>query len=91
MDANTHELIFKEEVFRIVGAALNVCNNMGCGFLEAVYQEALEIEFNDEQIPFESQKPIELKYKSRILDKKYIADFLCFNSVIVEIKAKKNN
>jgi GxxExxY protein len=60
MNANTREnnnkLLFKDEVFKIVGAAFEVSNTLGCGFLEAVYQEALEIEFYDNRIPFESQK-----------------------------------
>ena len=80
-------MIFKDEVYRIVGAAIEVSNNMGCGFLEAVYQEALGMEFHDSGIPFEAQKPITIRYKNRILDKKYIADFICFGQIIVEIKA----
>ncbi len=60
---------------------------MGCGFLEPVYQEALEREFMSQEIPFESQPYIEIKYKGKALDKKYQPDFICFNEVIVEIKA----
>ena len=92
MDANKRqyeELIFKNEVFRIIGAAMNVSNELGAGFLEAVYQEALEMEFADNQIPFESQKKIEISYKNKTLKKKYIADFLCHGSIIIEIKAIK--
>jgi GxxExxY protein len=81
------ELLFKNEVYQIIGAAIEVSNNLGGGFLEAVYQEALELEFLDSRIPFESQKEIQIKYKKRILKKKYIADFLCFGELIVEIKA----
>lgn len=87
MDNNIKDLLFKDESYQIVGAALEVSNNLGCGFLEAVYQEALEIEFSDSKIPFESQKQIQIKYKDRILKKKYIADFICFDQIIVEIKA----
>jgi GxxExxY protein len=94
MDANKREyqevLIFKDEVYRIVGAAIKVSNNLGCGFLEAVYQEVLGIEFHDNNIPFEAQKRIAITYKDRILTKEYIADFLCFERIIVEIKAIKN-
>ncbi len=91
MNANIREcngeLILKDEVYRIVGAAIEVSNNLGCGFLEAVYQEVLGMEFHDSGIPFEAQKPITIRYKNRILDKKYIADFICFGQIIVEIKA----
>ncbi len=94
MDANEREygqgLIFRDEVYRIVGAAINVSNHLGCGFLEAVYQEALEIEFSDCDIPFESQKRIAITYKNRPLKKEYVADFLCFGQIIVEIKAIQN-
>ena len=93
MNANTREnnnrLLFKDEVYKIVGAAFEVSNTFGCGFLEAVYQEALEIEFYDNHIPFESQKKIKISYKGNILAKEYIADFVCCDSIIVEIKAIK--
>jgi len=83
------ELILKDEAFRIVGAAMSVSNELGCGFLEAVYQEALEIEFEECNVPFESQKRINIAYKNRMLKKEYFADFLCFGQIIVEIKAIK--
>ena len=89
MDANGRELIFKNEVYRIVGAAITVSNELGCGFLEAVYQEALAIEFQENGIPFESQRQITIHYKRKVLRKEYIADFLCYGSIIVEIKAIK--
>ena len=83
------DLIYKDEVYRIIGAALNVAHELGCGFLEAVYQEALEIELAQNGIPFESQKKINISYKGKVLSKEYIADFVCFNNIIVEIKAIK--
>jgi GxxExxY protein len=88
---NEHEygLIFKDEVFHIIGAAINVANILGCGFLEAIYQEALEIEFASNNIPFESQKKINISYKGKVLNKEYVADFICFDNIIVEIKAIK--
>lgn len=93
MNANDREcksnLLFKDEVYNIVGAAFNVCNTLGCGFLEAVYQEALEIEFHDNNILFESQKRISISYNGNVLNKEYIADFLCYGNIIVEIKAIK--
>ncbi len=82
-------LIYKDEVYGIVGAAMNVSNTLGSGFLEAVYQEALEIEFQDNGIPFEAQKRIKITYKNKTLNKDYVADFLCFDNIIVEIKAIK--
>ncbi|MBN2011238.1 GxxExxY protein [candidate division KSB1 bacterium] len=84
-----NELLFKEESFRIIGAAMEVSNVLGSGFLEAVYQEALEYELGDLDIPFEAQKPIQIRYKKRILKKTYCPDFLCYGKIIVEIKAIK--
>ena len=81
------ELLYKEEVFRIVGAAIEVHRELGCGFLEAVYQEALEIELMDNQIAFQSQPELNIKYKDRVLQKKYNPDLICFQEIIVEIKA----
>lgn len=89
MDVNERELILKEEVYQIVGAAMEVSNQLGCGFLEAVYQEALEIELSERRIPNVPQKSIRISYKGRTLKKEYIADFLCHDQIIVEIKAIK--
>jgi GxxExxY protein len=83
------EIIFMDEVYHIIGCAINVSNVLGCGFLEAVYQEALEIEFVENKIPFQAQKKINIFYKDRCLSKEYIADFLCFDKIIIEIKAIK--
>lgn len=81
------ELLYKEEVYVIVGAAMEVYNELGCGFLEPVYQEALEIELPLRGIPFEPQKELPISYKGRRLQKTYVADFIAFEKVIVEIKA----
>jgi GxxExxY protein len=81
------ELIYKDEVFAIVGAAMEVHRVLGSGFLEAVYQEAMEIEVLSKGIPFESQKIIQIQYKQHILKKEYIADMICFDKIIVEFKA----
>jgi GxxExxY protein len=70
-----------------VGAAMEVSNQLGRGFLEAVYQEALEIELDARLIPHVPQKRIEISYKGRVLNKEYIADFLCYDQIVVEIKA----
>jgi GxxExxY protein len=71
----------------IIGAAMEVHRTLGAGFLEAVYQEALELEFCSGSIPFKAQHPLPIHYKGKILKTPYRADFLCFDSVIVEIKA----
>ena len=89
MDANERELILKDEVYQIVGAAMEVFNQLGCGFLEAVYQEAFEIELDERRISHVPQKRIEISYKGRVLNKDYIADFLCNDQIVVELKAIK--
>ncbi len=66
---------------------MNVHKELGPGFLEAVYQESLAIEFLDQGVPFEKEKEIRIFYKDKILDKCYKADFLCFDKIIVELKA----
>ncbi|MHB1455760.1 MAG: GxxExxY protein [Armatimonadota bacterium] len=83
------ELILKDEVYQIVGAAMEVANQLGSGFLEAVYQEAMEIELLNRGIPYISQKRIDIYYKGILLNKEYIADLLCHDCIIVEIKAIK--
>ena len=80
-------LIHKEEVFNIIGAAMEVHRELGPGFLEAVYQEALEIELEKRSIPYLAQEHLLISYKGIELKKEYIADFVCFNNIIVEIKA----
>ena len=80
-------LIYKTESYKIIGACMNVHKELGCGFLEAVYQEALAIEFKQQNIPFEQEKKLQLYYKGNLLQKQYRADFICFNEIIVETKA----
>lgn len=81
------ELLAKDEVYNIVGAAMEVYNEKGVGFLEAVYQECLEIELGIRGIPFAPQKELPVYYKGRLLKKTYQADFVCYEKIIVEIKA----
>ena len=80
-------LLLKDEVYAIVGAAIEVHRELGPGFLEEVYQEALELEMSTRAIPFEAQKQLAIHYKGQTLKKVYFADLLCYNKVIVEIKA----
>ena len=81
------ELVFRNETYQIIGAAMEVHKVLGPGFLEAVYHEAMEIELTARKIPFESHKALKIPYKNHILKKPYEADFLVFNEIIVEIKA----
>jgi len=81
------ELLLKDEVYAIVGAAMQVKDFLGSGYLEAVYQEAMGIELDAAAIPYESQRPLRIRYKDRFLQKEYIADFVCYGRVVVEIKA----
>ena len=81
------EIFLKDEVYQVVGAAIEVHRELGGGFLEAVYQEAFEIELVSRDVLYKSQAPLKIKYKDRYLEKGYIADLICYDSVIVEIKA----
>ena len=80
-------MIRDEKTYKIIGAAMEVHRELGCGFLEPVYQEALAIEFKLQGLPFEQQQLIEIMYKGRPMEKKYQPDFVCFDDIIVEIKA----
>jgi GxxExxY protein len=81
------ELLFKDEVYKIVGAAIEVHRELGSGFLEPVYQEAMEIELGSLTLPYEAQKVLQIFYKGRRLKREYIADFVCYHQIIVELKA----
>jgi GxxExxY protein len=76
-----------EKTYKILGACFTVANTLGHGFLENVYQEALAIEFNATGIPYEKEKSIDIHYKDQKLKCSYIADFICYDSIIVELKA----
>lgn len=80
------ELLFKDEVYAIVGAAIEVHREMKNGFLEAIYQEALQIELSDRNIPHVALSPINVYYKGQALKKFYVADFVCYGRILVEIK-----
>lgn len=82
------ELIFKDDVYAIMGAAMEVHRELGSGFLESVNQEALEMELSRRQIPFESQQTVKIIYKGAVLRKEFIADLICFEKILVELKAQ---
>ena len=84
---NNAEIVFKDESYRIIGSCITVFNKLGSGFLESVYQEALEIQFKKDKIPFEKEKRLHIKFDDIQLDKFFKADYVCFDSIIVELKA----
>ena len=78
---------FKDECYQVIGCCMEVHKALGAGFLEPVYQEALALELYEAEIPFVREKVLDVYYKGKLLEKKYVADFICFNEVIVELKA----
>ena len=76
-----------QRTYKIIGCAMDVHKELGCGFLEAVYQEALGKEFAYQAIPFKPQPIIQIAYKGKLLDKTYQPDFICYSEIILEIKA----
>jgi GxxExxY protein len=81
------DFLYKEECYKILGCAMEVHNELGPGFSEAVYQEALSIELASSLINHEKEKIIDISYKGEIMAKKYIADFVCNEEIILELKA----
>ena len=80
-------LFYRDESYKIRGALFAVHNELGCGFLERVYQDALEVEFRMRNIPYEREKLIHVMYKGQPLGEPYRADFVCYGKVIVELKS----
>ena len=83
------DILYKDESYRIMGACFEVYKVKGSGFLEPVYQECLEIELELLGIPFKAQSELQLHYKGRVLKSKYIPDFICYEKIIIELKAVK--
>jgi GxxExxY protein len=91
MHPETHEkVLYKQESFNIQGAVFEVYKEMGSGFLENVYQECLEREFIARKIPFQAQRDISVRYKGVPLKQFYKADFICYESIVLELKAVKD-
>jgi GxxExxY protein len=80
------ELIYRDEAYAVIGAAMEVYYTLGIGFTEPVYHSAMAVELERRHIPFESERKLQLFYKNIRLDKKYFADFVCFDQIIVELK-----
>ncbi len=80
-------IIYPEESYRIIGCMMRVHRELGCGFLEKVYQEALEREFTTEGIPFQREVNLQIFYRGVPLRQEYIADFVCYGKILVELKA----
>ena len=83
------DLLHEDETFAIQGAVFEVNRHMGAGFLEAVYQECLAMEFKARAIPFVASPPLALAYKGLLLRQRYQPDFVCFDKIIVELKATR--
>ena len=79
-------IILKQESYTLMGICMEVHNQLGAGFLEIVYKDALEYEFRRAGIPFEREKMYEVRYKDVILPHKFYADFVVFDSIILEVK-----
>ena len=91
MNHEKHEkdILYREECYAIQGAAFEVYREMGCGFLEAVYQECMKRELTSRNIPFIVQQQLKLVYKSEPLKQVYVPDMICYEKIIVELKAVK--
>ena len=81
------DVLFKNECYKIMGACFEVYKEKGCGFVEPVYQECLSLELSMQGIPFAEQVELPIKYKGQTLKQTYKPDFVCFDKIIVEIKA----
>jgi len=80
-------LLFEKETHQVIGACMQVHQKLGCGFLESVYQEALEKEFHNQHIPYIRHQRLHIMFDGNPLDKFFVADFVCYNSIILEIKS----
>ena len=81
------DVLYKDECYKIMGACFEVYKEKGCGFVEPVYQECLSIELTMQGIPFVEQVELTLEYKGQTLNQTYKPDFICFEKIILEIKA----
>ena len=84
---SVEQIIYKLEAYKIIGSCMEVYNTLGYGFLEVVYKDAMEIDFVEQHIEFEREKRFSVKYKGQQLRNPYVADFVLYNSIILEIKS----
>ncbi|MCC8358466.1 GxxExxY protein [Salinimicrobium sediminilitoris] len=90
MPSQDDKILYKEESYKIIGACMKVHRALGPGFLEAVYEEALEKEFANSHIPCQKQVKLNVFYEDEKLTRYYVADFICFEEIILEIKSVKH-
>lgn len=81
------DIIFKDESYKIIGACMEVHRELGFGFKEIIYKDALEIEFKALDIPYQREKSYKIEYKGKVLPRSYYADFVVYKSIILEVKA----
>jgi len=81
------DIIFKEESYKIIGLCMEVHRQLGMGFKEVVYKDALEIEFEKNNVPFQREKQFKIEYKEIVLRHKYTADFIAYDKIILQIKS----
>ena len=86
MDA-ANKILYKDESFAVIGACMKVHRSLGAGFLETVYEEALEKEFHIQKIPFKRQVKLSLYYNQELMKKQFRANFVCYDTIVIEIKA----
>jgi GxxExxY protein len=82
------EILYRDEAYKIIGCAMKVHAELGCGFLEPVYQEALEIMFQMEDVPYRREPVLKVEFMGQTLRKEYSPDFICYDKIIVELKAQ---
>ena len=87
MGLNLNNVIYPQESYNIIGAVMKVHRELGPGFTEKVYQEALEIELRERNIPFRREVELHASYKNIVLNSTFIPDFICYDKIIVELKA----
>ncbi|WP_203258809.1 GxxExxY protein [Hyunsoonleella ulvae] len=83
-------ILYKEESYSIIGVLFEVYNNLGSGFSEIVYKDAIEYEFKSLNIPFEREKEYSVNYKDTVLSHKFYADFIVYNKIILELKCAES-
>ena len=89
MSANEECSLFKDEGYKLIGAAFEVYNEIGGGLLEEIYQQCLELELADRNIPYDSKKVLNVFYKNKKIDKVYVSDLVVYEGIVVELKSVK--